>query len=321
MNKLLGEELAIESPRPQTTRYRVLGVYNRGLDQVVFVDTPGLFRGKRVIDRVMLAEARDAALDADTLLLMVDATRPNIGGLRGWLEQLNLTWTFGVAASNPEQADSPVDLDNKPTRPKLHLLVNKVDRIKKPGLLTLTQELSEKFPAAHEYWLVSARTGEGLDDLLTGLAAALPEGPKLFEGQVRQPDALFFAEITRERCFQALRQDVPMQIAVETEKISKRCDGGRQIRQVILVRTASQKAILVGRGGSFVKQVGSEARKKLERLLGCRVDLMLFVRVEPNWANDAQRLCNWYPDRAREIKELNKNPIKSVKSAKLAKTS
>lgn len=263
VNALVGQKVAIVSPKAQTTRTRLMGIALHGETQIMLVDTPGIFEGKRRFDRAMVQAAWGGTQDADLIVLVVDAK----AGLGPKLEAI-LT---GLAARS---------------EPKL-LVLNKVDVADKERLLRHAQTLNERIAFA-ETLMVSAATGDGLADLKGRLAAAMPEGPWHFpEDQVSDAtDRMTAAEITREQIFLQLYQELPQACAVETEKYEERADGSVEIHQQILVARESQRAIVLGKGGARLKEIGSKARKEIGASLGAKVHLYLHVKVSPKWDED-----------------------------------
>lgn len=260
VNALVGQKVAIVSPKAQTTRTRLMGIAITGETQILLVDTPGIFDGKRRFDRAMVQAAWGGTQDADLIALVVDAK----GGLGPKLEAI-LT---GLEA-RPE--------------PKL-LILNKVDLADKTKLLRHAQNLNERIDF-QDTMMISATTGDGLADLKARLASAMPEGPWHFPAdQVSDAtDRVMAAEITREQIFLQLYQELPQACAVETEKYEERPDGSVEIHQQILVARDSQRAIVLGKGGARLKDIGSKARAELATLLGVKVHLYLHVKVSPKW--------------------------------------
>jgi GTPase len=260
VNALVGQKVAIVSPKAQTTRTRLMGIAITGETQILLVDTPGIFDGKRRFDRAMVQAAWGGTQDADLIALVVDAK----GGLGPKLEAI-LT---GLEA-RPE--------------PKL-LILNKVDVADKAKLLRHAQSLNERIDF-QDTMMISATTGDGLADLKARLASAMPEGPWHFPtDQVSDAtDRVMAAEITREQIFLQLYQELPQACAVETEKYEERPDGSVEIHQQILVARESQRAIVLGKGGARLKDIGSKARVELAGLMGVKVHLYLHVKVSPKW--------------------------------------
>ena len=266
LNKLVGTKVSIVSPKVQTTRSRVLGICIEGNAQVIFIDTPGIFKPRRRLDRAMVAAAWGGGADADDVLLLVDASR-------------------GIDANT---ADIIKKL-KKSARPVI-LALNKVDLVKKPVLLALAEE-ANKAGIFSDIFMISAETGDGVADLMAFLAARVPDGPWLFpEDQISDmPGRLTAAEITREKLYLQLHQELPYAAAVETESWKDQDDGSVRIEQVIYVERASQKAIVLGKKGSRIKSLGEAARKELEEIFERRVHLFLFVKVRGKWGEDPER--------------------------------
>jgi GTP-binding protein Era len=263
VNALVGQKVAIVSPKAQTTRTRLMGVALAGDTQIVLVDTPGIFDANRRFDRAMVQAAWGGAADADIIALVIDAK----GGL------------------GPRVETILAGLENRP-EPKL-LILNKVDVADKEKLLRHAMDLNERLQFT-DTMMISAATGDGVDDLKTRLATAMPEGPWMFPAdQVSDAtDRVMAAEITREQIFLQLYQELPQACAVETEKYSERDDGSVEIHQQILVARDSQKAIVLGKGGTRLKEIGSKSRAELAALLGVKVHLYLHVKVSPKWDED-----------------------------------
>ncbi|WP_264587819.1 MULTISPECIES: GTPase Era [unclassified Sphingobium] len=262
-NALVGQKIAITSPKAQTTRTRVMGIAIEGPAQIILVDTPGIFQPDRRLDRAMVQAAWGGAQDADLIALIVD----------------------GRAGLGPKM--EPI-LDGLAQRRETKwLIVNKVDIAAKDKLLTLTQRLHERVAFA-ETFFVSATTADGLVDLKAAMAAAVPEGPWHFpEDQVSDAtDRLLASEITREQLYHQLHDELPYQSAVETEQYKERADGSVEIHQQILVARATQRGIILGKGGQRLKEIGSKARAELSSLLGVPVHLYLHVKVKEGWDED-----------------------------------
>ncbi len=270
LNRLVGAKVSIVSPKVQTTRTRVLGIRIEGATQIVFVDTPGIFQPRRRLDRAMVAAAWSGAADADTAMLLVDAARGIDGDTAGVLGRL------------------------RETGRRVDLVLNKIDLIDKPKLLDLAGRLDTE-GLFNDVFMVSAATGDGVDDLVGFLAGRLPDGPWLFpEDQISDmPMRLLAAEVTREKVYLRLQQELPYQTAVETESWTERDDGSAEVRQVVYVRRDSQKAIVLGKGGQRIKAIGAAARTELEEMLDRRVHLFLFVKVRDGWGDDPERYAEW----------------------------
>jgi GTP-binding protein Era len=270
LNRLVGTKVSIVTPKVQTTRRRVLGITVSGAAQLVFVDTPGIFtpRPGRRLEQAMVQAAWRAVEDADLRVLVVDARR----GL---------------------DRDAALVLDGLRERGLKGsiLVLNKLDLVKPPSTLPLIKALDESglFERA---FIVSALSGDGCDDVLSYLLQRLPEGPWLFpEDQLSDlSQRALAAEITREKLFEELHQELPYSLTVETESWAQSEDGQEiRIDQTIYVQRDSQKAIVLGKGGRQIKQVGQAARRELEQILGCRVHLFLFVKVRDRWLDDPER--------------------------------
>lgn len=270
-NALVGAKVAIVTPKAQTTRFRVLGIALAGASQIVLVDTPGIFAPKRRLDRAMVAAAWQGADDADLVVLLVDATAKRIGS----------------------ETQAIVDRLNAAGREAV-LVLNKVDAVARPSLLDLSAKLNAAGRFARTF-MISALTGDGLEALRAHLAATVPEGPWLYpEDELSDlPERLLAAEITREKLFLKLRQELPYAATVETEEWAEFEDGSVRIAQVVFVQRDSQKAIVLGKGGQMIKAIGAAARQELEELLDRRVHLALFVKVRDNWIDDPDRYRPW----------------------------
>ena len=263
VNALVGQKVAIVTAKAQTTRTRLMGVAILGEAQLLLTDTPGIFEPKRRLDRAMVAAAWGSAQDADLIALVVDAST----GI-----------TRGVGALVGRLKDRP--------EPKL-LILNKVDLIPKEKLLTLVSQFDGR-AAFEDIYMISAATGDGVAELKAALAARIPEGPWHFpEDQVSDAsDRMMAAEVTREQLYLQLHAELPYASAVETEKWEDKADGSAAIHQQILVERDSQKAIVLGKGGTRIKEIGAMARAEIARLLGRKVHLFLHVKVSPKWEED-----------------------------------
>ena len=263
VNALVGQKVAIVSPKAQTTRARLMGIAIEGDTQMLLVDTPGIFDPNRRLDRAMVAAAWEGAVGADRVLLTVDA-----------------------AAKVGARVEAMLEGFEKRPEPKV-LVLNKVDIARKDDLLVLAATLSERFkPEA--VFMVSATKGDGVGDLKRHLAAAMPEGPWHYpEDQLSDAtDRMVAAEITREQLYLQLHAELPYASAVETEKWEDRKDGSTVIHQQILVERDSQKAIVLGKGGSRLKAIGQAAREAIAEHLERKVHLFLHVKVNPRWDED-----------------------------------
>jgi len=263
VNALVGQKVAIVSPKAQTTRTRLIGVAIAGESQILLVDTPGIFAPRRRLDRAMIAAAWGGAQDADLIAFVVDAKTGVTHRLGELLESL---------AARRE--------------PKI-VILNKVDICSKESLLELAVRLEDKL-APENIFMISAATGDGVEDLRQALATRMPEGPWHFpEEQVSDAtDRMLAAEVTREQLFLQLHAELPYASAVETEKYEERRDGSVAIHQQILVARDTQKAIVLGKRGARLKEIGSRSREELERLLDRKVHLFLHVKVAEKWEED-----------------------------------
>ena len=272
-NALVGSKVAIVSPKVQTTRMTVKGVAMMGETQIVFVDTPGIFRPRRRLDRAMVGAAWAGAEGADAILQVVDAA--------------DLT----LNAKSPGARDTDAILAGlKGTKGKnTALVLNKIDGMKRTDLLPLVEKFRTE-GIFEDIFLVSALKGEGVSDVAQWVSARMPEGPWLYpEDQAADiPMRLLAAEITREKIYHRLHDELPYASAVETEKWEERKDGSARIDQVIYVQRDGQKAIVLGKGGQTIKIIGELARKEMEELFGHRVHLFLFVKVREDWADNRE---------------------------------
>ncbi len=270
LNRIVGAKVSIVSPKVQTTRARVLGIAIEDSAQLIFIDTPGIFAPRRRLDRAMVAAAWGGAGDADRILLLVDASRGIDSNTKAIIDRMS-------------ESNQQVDL-----------VINKVDLVKKPDLLALTAKLSET-GLFKEIFMVSAELGDGVPDLVGYLKNSVSEGPWLFpEDQISDmPLRLLAAEITREKLYLKLHQELPYATTVETENWQEEDDGSVRVEQVIFVERDSQKAIVLGKKGRQIKSIGSDAREELEKLLEQRVHLFLFVKVREKWGDDPARYRDW----------------------------
>jgi len=263
VNALVGQKVAIVSPKAQTTRSRLMGIAIAGESQILLVDTPGIFEPRRRLDRAMVAAAWTGAQDADLILLVIDAAATMTGDVER------------IIASLAERQHP------------LFLVLNKIDLVKKPQLLALAADLTARLEP-DKVFMISASQGDGVLDLKQALAAAMPAGPWLYpEDEVSDAtDRMIAAELTREQIVNQLHQELPYSTAVETETWEDRPDGSTAIRQQILVERDSQKAIVIGKGGRRLKSVGAAARAEITQHLGRPVHLFLHVKVNPRWDED-----------------------------------
>ena len=270
INRLVGTKVSIVSPKVQTTRTRVLGICMAGAAQVIFIDTPGIFQPRRRLDRAMVAAAWVGAGDADHVLLLVDAARGIDDNTQDIIDRLKKSGRQAVLA------------------------INKVDTVNKSDLLVLTAALQDP-DLFMETFMISATSGDGVDDLFAYLSGLLPIGPWLFpEDQVSDmPERLLAAEITREKLYLELHQELPYATTVETESWEHKPDGSIRISQVVYVERDTQKAIVLGKGGRQIKRIGVKARQELQEILDTNVHLFVFVKVREKWGDDPERYRDW----------------------------
>ncbi|MRU16315.1 GTPase Era [Roseovarius sp. A21] len=280
LNRMVGAKVSIVTHKVQTTRARIRGVAIEGESQLVFVDTPGLFRPRRRLDRAMVAAAWGGAADADVIVLMIEAHRGITEGVERILEGLDEVATGRTVA----------------------LAINKIDRVKSEVLLGLTEEMNARYPFAKTF-MVSAEKGHGVEDLRRWLAGEVPEGPWLYpEDQIADlPMRMIAAEITREKLTLRLHQELPYQLTVETENWEERKDGSARIDQMIYVARDGHKGIILGKKGETIKAVSKAAREELEEFLGRKVHLFLQVKVRPGWLEESER----YSEMGLEFKDGN----------------
>ena len=267
LNQMVGAKVSIVTHKVQTTRARIRGVAMEDQSQLVFVDTPGLFKPRRRLDRAMVAAAWGGAADADIVVLMIEAHRGMSEGVKAILAQLNENKRGGVA-----------------------LAINKIDKVKTEALLRLTQEMNAAY-AFEETFMISAERGHGCDTLRTWLAGRVPAGPWLYpEDQLSDlPMRMIAAEMTREKLTLRLHQELPYQLTVETEAWEERKDGSCKIDQLVYVMRDGHKGIVLGNKGETIKAVGQASRIELEEFLGRKVHLFLQVKVRPNWLEESER--------------------------------
>ncbi|WP_040485949.1 GTPase Era [Lutibaculum baratangense] len=266
LNQLVGEKVSIVTHKVQTTRTLVRGIAMHGNSQVIFVDTPGIFRPRRRLDSAMLKTAWSGAKDADLVVLLIDVRKAREPETMEILERL---------------ADVPI--------PRL-LCLNKIDTVKRDTLLEIVARLNAqlKFEAT---FMISALTGDGCADLLEAVAKAMPPGPWLYpEDQVSDyPVKQLAAEITREKLFIRLHEELPYESMVETEQWKPLKDGSLRVEQVIYVARDSQRGIVLGKKGQMIKEIGAQSRRELEEILERKVHLFLFVKVREKWSDDPER--------------------------------
>ncbi len=271
LNSLIGSPLAIVSPKVQTTRTRMTGICMAGDTQLAFIDTPGIFAPKRRLDRAMVAAAWSAIEGADAVVLVVDAERA----------------AHAPTRLDPETAEIIARL--RARNYKAALVLNKIDLVAREALLAVVAAHDAALPFERVF-MISARNGDGVDDLKAWLVAAMPEGPWLFPPDQLSdlPMRLLAAEITREQAFLQLHQELPYGLTVETERWEERDDGSARIDQIILVARETHKRMVIGKGGAKVRALGEAARRKLEEMLERRVHLFLHVKVKPDWMERAE---------------------------------
>ncbi|EDZ47068.1 GTPase Era [Leisingera daeponensis] len=280
LNRMVGAKVSIVTHKVQTTRARIRGVAMEGDAQLVFVDTPGLFKPRRRLDRAMVAAAWGGAADADVVVLMVEAHRGITEGVETILE--------GLAEIGEGRT--------------VALAINKIDKVPAEKLLGLAQDLNRRYAFA-ETFMISAERGHGVDDLRKWLAGKLPESPWLYpEDQIADlPMRMIAAEMTREKLTLRLHQELPYQLTVETEKWEERKDGSARVDQIIYVVRDGHKGIVLGKRGETIKSVSQAARAELEEFLGRKVHLFLQVKVRPNWLEEAER----YSEMGLDFKDGN----------------
>lgn len=266
LNRLVGAKVSIVTHKVQTTRALVRGIATRANTQIVFLDTPGIFAPRRRLDRAMVTTAWGGAREADVVAFLVDAERGLVGDAETILDGLGSV------------------------RARKVLVLNKIDRIRRDRLLELAAAANARVDFERTF-MISALTGSGCDDLLDWLAAALPEGPWYYpDDQISDlPMRQLAAEITREKLYLRLHQEIPYACHVETERWEERKDGSVRIEQVVYVERDSQKKIVIGRKGETLRAVGQAAREELAAILEQPVHLFLFVKVRGNWGDDPER--------------------------------
>ena len=281
LNRMVGAKVSIVTHKVQTTRTRIRGIAMADDAQIVFVDTPGLFRPRRRLDRAMVAAAWGGAADADVIVLLIEAHRGLTDGVRAILDTLR-------ERAMPNQT--------------VALAINKIDRVKAEVLLDLTQRMNDAYPFSKTF-LISAERGHGTDDLKDWLGTQLPEGPWLYpDDQIADlPLRMIAAEMTREKLTLRLHQELPYQLTVETENWEERKDGSARIDQVVYVMRDGHKGIVLGRKGETIKAVSQASRAELEEFLGRKVHLFLQVKVRPNWLEESER----YSEMGLDFKDGN----------------
>ncbi|MTI09013.1 GTPase Era [Curvivirga aplysinae] len=270
LNRFVGTKVSIVTHKVQTTRSRVLGVVIEDDAQIVFVDTPGIFAPKRRLDRAMVRAAWDGAKDADVVVLMVDA----MVGLKDEVKAI---------IQNLQE-------NNR----KAVLALNKIDKVKREELLTLTAELDDS-GVFTDIFMISALNGDGASDLLKFLCEKIPQSPWLFpEDQITDmPLRMMAAEVTREKLFINVHQELPYELAVETETWEEFKNGSVKIEQTVYVRRESQRSIILGKDGQRIKKIGADAREELTEMFGRKVHLFLYVKVRERWEENSNFYMQW----------------------------
>ena len=274
MNTLVGQKVSIVTPKVQTTRSRVRGIAMHDGAQVIFIDTPGIFKPKRRLDRAMVSAAWQGASDSDLVVLVHDAARTKIDDdTQRILDNL---------AKNEVQAS---------------LVLNKIDLVEPERLLARAAEMMEVVPFT-KVFMISAEKGKGTDDFLAWLAGEMPPGPYLFDPDdlSDMPQRLLAAEVLREKLFLNLHQELPYQLTVETESWTEREDGSAEVHCTIYIMREGHRGIILGKGGKTLGRIGKAARLELEEALDRRVHLMTHVKHSKDWMNDPSRYRDWELD-------------------------
>lgn len=274
MNQIMGRKVSIVSHKVQTTRTRLRAVKMVGCRQLIFVDTPGVFKPSRRLDRAMVGAAMDAVSDADAVLLVIDAQKGITDTVRNLVEKIK---------------------EHK----NLFVALNKADAIRKQDLLPIAAELSQ-MAEFKEIFMISALKNDGVKQMLDSLAEVIPESPYLFDTKDASdvPDALYLSELTREKIYKYIHQELPYHINVLTERVEVDDEGVLDIYQKIAVQNEAHKKIVIGRGGAQLKRIGTAARHDIQNQWGVNARLHLFVRVEPDWENKAEN----YEEQGLEFK-------------------
>jgi GTP-binding protein Era len=269
MNRIVGTKVAIVTPKPQTTRHRILGIYTDEKCQLIFIDTPGIHKGAKQLNRNMVRIAYAAAQEADVLVVMQDVTKPLDTGTRNLIERF---------------------ADGSLTQPRIHVL-NKIDKVRRDTLLPRLQAVQKLDPDAVAYIPLSASKGTQIDALVDTVTNLLPKMPPVYDPEwfTDQSQRQLAAEYVREQVFLAMHEEIPFQTAVDIEGFHEVGDGV-EIEAVILVGNERHKPMLIGKGGERMKMIGTRARLGLEELLGCKVNLKLWVKVQTDWFDNTARL-------------------------------
>ena len=271
MNAMVGHKVSIVTPKVQTTRSRVRGIAMHDSTQIIFVDTPGIFTPKRRLDRAMVSAAWQGAEDGDVLLLLHDCARKKIDA-----DTLSIIETV------------------KKSGARASLILNKTDLTQAEHYLARTRELSELYDF-EKIFMISAETGEGVEDVKNWLAEQMPQSPYLFDPEDLSdlPMRLMAAEIMREKLFLNLHQELPYQMTVECESWEERADGSAEIKLVIFVAREGHRGIVLGKGGRTIKRIGLAARRELEEIFEQRIHLISFVKHKKDWMDDKDRYRDW----------------------------
>ena len=269
LNRMMGAKVSIVTHKVQTTRTRIRGIAIEGVAQIVFVDTPGIFRTKRRLDRAMVKAAWGGASDADVIVLLIEAHRGLTEGAQSIVDRMR---------------------DELPKDRPVALAINKIDRVKAEVLLKLAEKMNEAFPFVKTF-MISAEKGYGVQDLREWLSGQVPEGPWFYpEDQIADvPMRMIAAEITREKLTLRLHEELPYQLTVETEQWQDKKDGSTRIDQIIYVARDGHKGIVLGNKGETVKAIGQAARADISEFLGRKVHLFLQVKVRENWQDEPER--------------------------------
>ena len=268
LNKMVGAKISIVTHKVQTTRTRIRGVSIEDQSQIIFIDTPGLFKPRRRLDRAMVAAAWSGAADSDITLLLVEANRGLTEGVDKIISSISETGLNG----------------------KLALVINKIDKVDVNDLLSLSKKINEHHPFI-ETFMISAEKGKGVDDLKRWLALNLPEGPWLYpDDQISDmPLRMIAAEITREKLTLRLHQELPYQLTVETEKWEEKSDKSLRIEQMIYLSRSGHKGIVLGKKGETIKAISTASRLSLEEFLGSKVHLFLRLKIREKWMEETER--------------------------------
>ncbi|MDZ4391828.1 GTPase Era [Cypionkella sp.] len=269
LNRMVGAKVSIVTHKVQTTRTRIRGVAMEGVAQIVFVDTPGLFRPRRRLDRAMVKAAWGGAADADLIVLLIEANRGLTEGVETIIDRMK---------------------DQIPQGQAVALAINKIDKVKAEVLLALAEKMNEAFPFAKTF-MISAEKGYGVKDLREWLGEQIPAGPWFYpEDQIADlPMRMIASEMTREKLTLRLHEELPYQLTVETEKWEDKPDGSTRIDQIIYVSRDGHKGIVLGNKGETIKSIGQAARADISEFLGRTVHLFLQVKVRENWQDEPER--------------------------------